>query len=546
MGRLFYIQITKHNDYTKLANAQHIKKTVLSAKRGEIFFSDESSVLAKNQGYEKVAVAPKEVKKIEGLADILARVFEKGRKEMLEKISVNDDPWVIIGEIPIDKADQIYGISGVYFESELERYYPQNEIASHITGFYGYDKDGKNRMGQYGIEGYYQEGLAGKDGFREGVIDGTGKEIFSPFNQIKYPIDGDDLILTLDQNIQIFVEGKVKELFEKYKPQTATIIVAEPITGEILAMASLPNFNPNRYQEIEDMKTFQNPAVSIPFEPGSIFKPITMSAALEEGVITPQTTYFDAGEVKIGGYSIRNADLKSHGEQTMTQVIELSLNTGAVFAQQKLGREKFVEYVQKFGFGKNTGINLANEEQGSLNNILNPRSNEKLIEVANASFGQGVNVNVMQIIQAFSAIANQGKMIKPRIVKKIIHPDKTVEEFKTEEVSQVISPETASKITAMMVSAVKNGYSKKADVEGYLIAGKTGTAQIPDIERGGYFWERTIHSFIDFAPAFDPRFLVFLKMDEPQGPRFSSESLAPTAKEINQFLFSYFGIPPEE
>lgn len=546
ISRLFYIQIAKESHYKRLANAQQVKKDTLFAQRGKVFFADEATFLAKNQGYERIAVVPKEVEDLEELAEILAKIFEKDKTEILEKISVKNDPWVIVGEIPIDKTEELNGIKGIYFEPNLERYFPQGEIASHIVGFYGYDKDGNKRVGQYGTEGYYQKELAGRDGFREGIVDGKGEEIFSSFNKTEYPVDGDDFILTLDQNIQIFIEKKVKEIFEKYTPKNATIIVAQPRTGEILAAASLPNFNPNKYQETENMQVFQDPLVSLPFEPGSVFKPITMAAAMEEGVVFPQTTYVDTGEVKIGGYTIRNSDLKAHGTQTMTQVLELSLNTGAVFAQQKLGGEKFTEYVKKFGFGKITNTDLANEKPGNINNILNPRSNEKLIEYANASFGQGIAVTSVQIIQAFSAIANQGRMVEPHIVKKIIHPDKTVEEIKPEEISQVISPETASKLTAMMVSTVKNGYSKKAGVEGYLIAGKTGTAQIPDIERGGYFSDKTIHSFINFAPAFDPQFMVFLKMDEPHGPKFSSESLTPTAKEINQFLFSYFGIPPEE
>ena len=233
----------------------------------------------------------------------------------------------------------------------------------------------------------------------------------------------------------------------------------------------------------------------------------------------------------------------------MTEVLEFSLNTGAVFAQQKLGGAKFTEYVQKFGFGQKTNIDLAGEVTGNIKNILEPLSREKLIEYANASFGQGISITPIQIIQAFSAIANQGQMVKPYIVKKVIHPDETFEETKPAVISQVISSETALRLTAMMVSAVKNGYGKKAGLEGYLIAGKTGTAQVPwayfGIQKNGYS-DKTIQSFINFAPAFNPEFVLFLKMEgQTKGPRFSADSLAPIAKEINQYLFTYFGIPPE-
>jgi len=548
IGRLFYIQIEKHDYYNDLAEKQHFNKTVLQAKRGRIFFSDEFNILAANQGMEKVAVAPREVEDFKKLAEKLSLVFGIDKEEALKKISDKSDPWIEIGEIPIEKAKSLYDIKGLHFESDFKRYYPQQEIASHVIGFLN-----KEKKGQYGIEGYYDKELRGKDGFWRGIVDAKGRKILSPFNKIQDPIDGDDLVLTLDFNIQVFIEKTLEETVRKYGAKGGTVIVAQPKTGEILGMVSLSssalqNFNPNKYNLVkrEEMDVFKNPAVAIPFEPGSIFKPITMAGALEEAIITPQTTYIDKGRVKIGHHTIKNSDLKAHGKKTMTEVLELSLNTGAVFIQQQLGSSKFIRYVQKFGFGKETGIDLVKEASGSIENILKPLSTEKLIEYANASFGQGISATPIQIVQAFSTIANQGKVIKPHIVKKIIHPNENIEEIKPQVISQVISSETASRLIAMMVSVVKNGYGKKADIKGYLIAGKTGTAQVPDIKEGGYFSDRTIHSFISFAPAFNPEFLIFLKLDEPKGIRFSADSLAPVARDIEQHIFTYFGISPEE
>ena len=553
IARLFYIQIEKHEYYSQLAEKQHLSKTILQAKRGKIFFSDEFNILASNQGMEKIAVAPREVEDTQELARELSLVLKVDKKEILAKISNKSDPWIEIGEIPIEKADSLYNIKGLHFESDFKRYYPQKEIAAHIIGFLN-----KEKVGQYGIESYYDKELKGADGFWRGIVDAKGRKILSPFNKIQDPVDGDELVLTLDFNIQLFIEDKLKEIMKKYGAKGGTIIVSRPKTGEILGAASLSTFSklkifdPNEYNLVkkEDMDVFKNPAITIAFEPGSIFKPITMAAALEEKVLTPQTTYIDKGEVKIGKYVIKNSDLKAHGKKTMTEVLELSLNTGAVFAQQELGGAKFTEYVKKFGFGEKTNVDLSGEVPGNIKNILEPPSREKLIEYANASFGQGISVTPIQIIQAFSAIANQGKMIKPYIVKKVIHPDGTSEEIKPEIISSVISPETALRLTAMMVSAVKNGYGKKAGVEGYLIAGKTGTAQAPwsyfGIQKKGYS-DKTIQSFINFAPAFNPEFLLFLKMEgQTKGPRFSADSLAPIAKEINQYLFNYFGISPEE
>ena len=541
IGRLFSIQVKQHSFYKELADSQHFDEKTLLAERGKIFFSDENTILAENKGTKEVYIAPREIIDIRETSEILSKAFKIDAEEIFKKISDKDDPWIPLKEISAAEGETIKNINGVHFKSTFERSYSQGEIASHIAGFCN-----KENQGQYGIEQYYQKELRGKDGYRKGIIDAKGKFVLSSFNKIQDPIDGDNFVLTLDFNIQFFIEEKLKEIIEKYKASGGTIIISNPGTGEILAMASQENFDPNEYGKEKDISIFKDPAISIPFEPGSIFKPITMAGALEEGIVSPSTTYIDKGEVKIGSYSIpiRNSDLKAHGKKTMTEVLELSLNTGIVFVQQQLGSEKFTEYVEKFGFDKSSGINLSGEISGNINNILNPLSNEKLLEYANASFGQGVAATPIQIVTAFSAIANQGEMMKPYIVKKIILSDKTEEDIEPEIISKVISPETASRLTAMMVSVVENGYGKKAGVDGYLIAGKTGTAQIS--EGGRYLPDRTIHSFVGFAPAFNPEFFIFLKIDEPKGIRFSSDSLAPVFKEIAQYLFTYLGILPEE
>lgn len=544
IGRLFYIQVNQYNHYKELADLQQIDEEDLKAERGEIFFSDESTVLATNIGTKKVFIVPREIKNIEKTSEILADVLKMEKADVFEKASQIDDPWIFLKEIPAIDGEKIKDIAGVHFESYLERFYPREKMASHVLGFCN-----KENKGQYGIEQYWQKELRGVDGYRKGVKDAKGKFIL-PLTKIQEPVDGDDLILTLDPNIQLFLEVKTKEIFEKYAPRNATIIVLAPKTGEVLGMASFPNFDPNNYEEKEDISVFKNPAI-LAYEPGSIFKPFTAAMAIEEKKVTPQTTYYDSGEIKIGSHTIRNSDLKSHGTQTMTNVIELSLNTGAVFMQQQVGNDKFLDYIKKFGFGTKTGIDLSGEETGSITNILHPQSGDGAIEYANASFGQGISATPIQILTAFTAIANQGQMVKPHLVKKIIHSsDGTEEEIETEVIGQVISAETASRVTAMMVSAVKNGYGKKAEVEGYLIAGKTGTAQASwsylGENKGGYS-SFFIQSFVDFAPAFDPAFIFILKMDAPtKGPQFSSDSLGPFAQEINEYLFNYLGIPPEE
>jgi len=548
--RLFFLQIKEYEKYKKLADTQHLKEMEIPAKRGRVFLSDGTTLIAENKGLVNVAVSPREVKNPQELARKLSLALGVSESEILEKIKDKNKVWVVIkNNVVLEKTQNIEGLAGVYLESHLDRFYPLGRMVSHVIGFYGFDSSGKKKVGQYGIEGFYQNELAGKNGFMKGVVDANQNLIFSLKNEVQEPVNGVDLVLTINPDIQTFIEAKLKETFEKYQPRNATFIVFSPKTGEILAMASLPNFDPNEYYKEKDPKVFQNPAL-LSFEPGSIFKPITAAAGIEEGVITPQTTYYDSGAVKIDNFEIKNSDLKAHGNQTMTNVIEISLNTGAVFIQQKLGREKFVEYVKKFGFGKKTGIDLFGEESGDIENIVHPRSNAKLIEAANASFGQGISVTPIQILMAFSAIANQGKMVKPHIVKAIIYPDGKKKIIEPQIVGEPISPETASRVTAMMVSATKNGYSKKAGVDGYLIAGKTGTAEASWV----YFGEQkpgysgmNVQSFINFAPAFNPEYILLLKMDAPKrGPRFSADSLAPVAREINLFLLNYFGIPPSK
>jgi len=365
----------------------------------------------------------------------------------------------------------------------------------------------------------------------QGNLLAISKHYFQPVE------DGADLILTIDPNIQFFVEGKLKEVAERLEAEGGTIIVEDPKTGAIKALANWPTFDPNNYSEVKDINIFINPAVQSLFEPGSIFKPITMAAALDQKVATPQTTYRDEGFVKIGGYTIENSIKRAEGIQTMTQVLEKSLNTGAIFVQQLVGKEKFKDYVEKFGFNKTTGIDLGGEIKGDISNLNNKRD----IEYATAAFGQGIAVTPIELIAALGSIANGGKMMRPYIVEKMIYSNGEEKIIEPKAIKQVISEDTTETLVKMMVSVVENGWSNKARIPGYFIAGKTGTAQVPD--SGGYS-DKTIHTFGGFFPAFEPQFLILIKLDNPKGIPFSSESIVPTFREIAQYIINYYEIPP--
>jgi cell division protein FtsI/penicillin-binding protein 2 len=397
---------------------------------------------------------------------------------------------------------------------EIIRSHPQGSMASNIVGFIGGEG-----TGQYGIEGYYEDELSG----------GENK--------------GDDIYLTLDYNVQFIAEGLLKKASESLKIESGQIIVIDPTTGKILALADYPGFDPSKYFEVKDFSIFQNGAVQKLFEPGSTLKPVTMAAALDKNKITPETTFVDSGGVQVDDVLIENFGKKSYGKCTMTEVLEKSVNTGVVFAERQMGHEIFLSYLEGFGFFEPTGIDVLGEAYSENKQFKKGGD----VNYATASFGQGIEITPMQLVRAFSAIANGGNLVKPYIVNKIIDNGKTIQTKPEVSSRQVISADTASKVSAMMVSVVENGYSKTAGIKGYYIAGKTGTAQVPwsalEINKKGYS-DRTWQSFLGFFPAFNPRFLVLVKLDNPKAST-AEYSAAPIFKEMSKYLINYYSVPPD-
>ena len=578
LARFFLIQIPKSGFYHDLAQNQQQILEKLIPQRGDIFIKDRysPSLLAANQtnaeeknselnfnlenfdktpaGYFPVAInrtyqmvyaVPREISgnnEADRVAGELAVVLEKSKDEIKEKILKEDDPYEPLArKLSEEQAEKIknLNIKGIYLAPETWRFYPAENFLSHVLGFVG-ALDGE-RHGQYGLEQYYQEELEGKPGIIEAVKDAIGRWIFSSDYNLEPADNGADLVLTIDQNIQFMAEKELREVVEKWGAESGTAIIMEPRTGKILAMANLPDFNPNEYSKVEDINVFLNPAIGKLYEPGSVFKPITMAVGLDLGKIQPETTYTDKGILQIGGYTITNAAEKSYGTCTMTKVLEKSINTGAIFAQRAVGNDSFREYVEKFGFGEATGIDLGGEIAGNINNF---KKGSPEINFATAAFGQGVAVTPMELVAALGAVANDGKMMKPYLVEKMIYPDGREEIINPIEKKQVISPEAAHKLTSMLVSTVRNGYDK-IKIKGYFVAGKTGTAQMPNEGSRGYS-DEFIHTFVGYAPAFDPKFIILLKMDKPRGIRFASDSLSPPFANLTKYLLNYYEIPPEE
>lgn len=543
--RLFSLQVSGADYYRELASKQHFLVSSITPKRGEIYLQNGKEVLplAVNKELNLVYAVPAEIKEVDNEMIVrLAEILKMDAAIVKERLLKKDDPFEPLKNGVEKEAAEIIsslGIPGIYFKKETSRFYPAGNFASHLVGFLGFRGD--KRAGQYGLEGYYEKELAGQAGSLVRERDSAGKMLAVGEKQLYNSSDGADLILTIEESIQFMAEEKLKEAIDRWQAERGTVIIIDPASGAVRAMANYPSFNPNQYAETKDLKIFSNSAISDIFEPGSVFKPITMAAGINEGIIGPETTYEDKGFVNVGIHRINNFDGRARGTQTMTQVLEQSLNTGAVFVAEKLGKKNFKKYVEQFGFSQTTGIDLTGEARGDITNLLYDRD----IDYATASFGQGIAVTPIALLAAVSALANDGILMRPYVVGKMIFSDGREVATEPRKIRRVISPETASRLAAMMTSVVDNGYDRRAAVTGYSIAGKTGTAQIPDSDQGGYKKEEFIHTFVGFGPVNHPRFAILIKIDKPRGAIFASNTLSTIFGDIAEFLVRYYNIPPD-
>jgi cell division protein FtsI/penicillin-binding protein 2 len=545
IGRLFTLQVVYHREYVELASKQHRLVQNLSPERGTIFVQDKNGTqipLALNRIEKTLVASPVQIKDPTEAAEIISKELNLDHKSMLEKLSRPGDSYeIIVRRLDSEKAEQIYDKlpDGFFFEEERRRIYPQDSLGARLVGFVSVEE--QEEEGRYGLERRYNEDLSGKKGILEGTKDAAGYLVALGRRIVNPPQNGSNLVLTIDYNIQVKAEEVLKQVARRWSPMSGTLLVLEPKTGRVLAEAAYPSFDLNEFSKVKDYSTFLNPLVESIYELGSVMKPVTMAAALEEKVIDPTSTYVDTGEVKIGGYTIKNFDLKAHQTQTMSQVIEKSLNTGMVHVSRLLGQERQLEYFKKFGFGDKVGIDLPGELTGDISNLDERRD----IDYATASFGQGIAVTPIQLASAIAAVANDGKLMKPFVVQEIVDDSGNTFKVEPEVRREVISPETAEKLTKMLVSAVKNGFENRAGVKGYFVAGKTGTAQIPKTDSRGYS-DKVIHSFVGYAPAFDPRFLIYIQLNEPTGNRFAANTLTPAFHDLAEYILNYYEVPPDE
>lgn len=546
-ARLFILQVPSHSFYAALATEQHGIFENLFPDRGAVYVRDPKSADGRfpailNRTAYVVFANTREVKDAADASKRLADALGGDPAKILEKLSKPDDPYVPLAKKVDDVAAgkvRLLGIKGIGLAQEKLRYYPEGRSLSHITGFLG--SDGKGGLaGHYGIEGYWNAELAGERGLLEADNDPLGGFIGSAARTFRPAKDGDELTLTVDRTIQFVACDKLDQAVQKHGADGGALIIADPKTGAILAMCGVPDFDPNEFSGVKDISVFNDPAIFKAYEPGSIFKAITLASAIDAGRITPNTTYVDDGKVQIGSYTIRNSDGKAHGLETMTQVLAESLNTGTIFAVRRLGAKSFLKYVQDFGFGSPTGIALDTESAGNIESLRKKGD----IWSATASFGQGITVTPIQILSAYGALANGGKLMEPYIVAEAKRSDGTVTKTEPKAVRQVVTKRASTMIGGMLVDVVENGHGKRAGVPGYWVAGKTGTAQISRGE-GGYEKDAAIGSFVGYAPADDPAFVMLIRIDRPRDVLWAESSVAPVFGDIAKFLLQYMEISPQ-
>lgn len=550
--RLFYLQIWKHNYYSALAVDTHEIYRQLFPDRGEIYIQDsrpdflEEYPVAIQKPLFLLYAVPRDIPKdkIVTTTEFLTKIFsynEKQAKELSDKLNKPNDPYEPIADKVEGKKINLIkaaNLTGLKYTLKKYRYYPEGKALSNLLGFVGYDLDG-NLIGSYGVEGGWDKELSGNSGFLSGQKGAIGELISSVGKVTQESQDGVDLLLTIDRSLQNKVCQELKLGSIQYKAKTGAAVVLDVKTGAVRAMCSYPDFDANKYYEVNNQEAFNNTVIFTPYEPGSVFKPITMAIALDLDLVKPETLFSDPGVRVIDGYKVYNALKKQYGTITMTQVLENSVNIGMIWVEEKIGLKRFRSYVQNFGFGKKTGIRLGGEQFGDISSL---EKNAK-IYATNASFGQGFTVTPLQLAVAYTALANNGKLMKPYIIEEVRYPSGQIDKTNPQVITNIISSRTQKLITGMLTAVVEKGYSYiGVKMDKYYIAGKTGTAQIAG--SGGYT-EQTNHTFVGYFPANDPKFVVVIKYEAPQRA-WAESTAAPTFKKVAEFMVKYYGIKPEK
>jgi stage V sporulation protein D (sporulation-specific penicillin-binding protein) len=546
--KLYSVQIIHGSDFAERADRQYQKPTGHIFSRGTIYFTEKSgntiSAATVKTGFI-LAINPKLVQKA-GIdtvyASLKTHITDLDYADFYAKASKQNDTYEEIRKKIDEKTGEIIAvqkIAGTGLYKDKWRYYPGGSLAAHVLGLIGFNA-GNELAGRYGLERSYQETLL-RD--RDSVYVNFFAEMFS--NIKKTVLESEkfegDIVTSIEPDTQQYIEQMLAKLSKAYNSERSGAIIMDPKTGEIIAMALAPTFDPNNLKDIKDPAVFSNNLVESVYEMGSVVKPLTMAVGIDTGKVTANTVYHDKGSVTLNNKTIYNFDKKGRGDITLQYALSKSLNTGFVYVAQQVGNKTLADYFLKFGIGEKTKIDLPNESTGLVKNL----SSNIDIEFATASFGQGIAMSPIAILRAYSAIANQGELVQPHVVKKIKYRLGYSKDISAQVGPRVIKPETARAVTDMMVYNVDRSLlDGKAKNERYAVAAKTGTAQIAT-SGGTYDEYRFLHSFVGFLPAYNPRFLVFIYTVNPRGVNYASETLAQPFVDLSRFLINHYELPPD-
>ncbi|HLG70039.1 MAG TPA: penicillin-binding transpeptidase domain-containing protein [Chloroflexota bacterium] len=540
--RLYYWQVQRHDWLAQQAHNEHFRDETIPARRGAIY-DVNGSVLATNEAVDSVYAARKQIDDPAKAAQVLSPLIDMPADDIEKRIRSEDNPnlqfvrlkaWVTPD---VSQRIRASGLGGIFLEPTTRRTYPQNGLAAHLLGYVNDDSEG-----QYGLEEFYNEALSGTAGHLRAETDVAGRPInFSTPPESSPAKNGADLVTSIDAALQYIAERELTAAVKQHKASGGTIIIMDPHTGAIMALANVPSFDPNNYAA-SDPSGFLDAAISKQYEPGSTFKIITMSIGLAENAVTPTTAINDPGYLSLAGIRITNWDGKGHSPESATQVLQYSSNVGAATIGWKVGADKYYPHIKDYGFGSRTGVDLAGELPGQV--LFPGETNWTPSNLVTNSFGQGIAVTPLQLTTAVAAVANGGLLVKPHVVREIRGQDGT-QDIGTTEVRRVLEPQVAATLTKMLVDSAKIGEAQFAVVPGFNVAAKTGTAQVAS-PTGGYADGKFIASLMGFAPADDPKFVMLVKIDEPQDVPFGSEVAAPVWREIAKQLFVHFKIEPTD
>lgn len=539
LGRLSFVQLIQGSWLTGKAENLWGRDIPFSSKRGRIL-DRNGELIAYNISSPSVMVVPAQIKDKEGTADKLANILQVPAEKILpfvkkKQLIVRITPYG--RKISEEKAEQIQGLQlpGVVVTEDSKRYYPYQSLASHLLGFTGIDN-----QGLAGLELEYNKQLQGTPGYISFSANARGEKLPGGVDRFTPPKDGLDLKLTIDLNIQKIMERELDQAMAQYQPENVIAIAMEPTTGEILGMSSRPTYRPDQYKTTDPLIYNRNLPIWKTYEPGSTFKIITLAAALQEKKVNLKQGFFDPGFIAVGGSRLRCWKSGGHGSQTFLEVVENSCNPGFVTLGQRLGKEKLLSYIHQFGFGQKTGIDLNGEAKG----ILFKPSRMGPVELATTAFGQGVAVTPIQQVAAVAATVNGGKLMVPHLAKQWMNPEsgKAVSTISPTMKREVLRPEISEAVRAALESVVARGSGRKAFVDGYRVGGKTGTAQKVG-PNGTYLKNNHIVSFIGFAPADDPKIVVYLAVDNPKGIQFGGVVAAPIVGNIIGDSMRYMKVP---